>query len=298
MEILEEERTALYTFIVNPTAGAGLALETEQLLRDALKDRGIEARFVRTEHPGHATRLARQAADEGAETVVSVGGDGTGLEIAQGLAGTGAALGIIPAGTGNDLIKTLGIPKKPLEALEHMLSHPARPMDMGTINGKPFLNVCGTGFDVAVLDQTERYKKRFHGLLPYMLGLIRAIFGNKPIQVTIERENGETKTESILICTIANGRYIGGGIPVCPAADPGDGMLDLMTVDSVPRRQIPFYLPGLMRGKILGFKITHHELCKRVRIASPGMRVQIDGEIVSMDEAVFEVRPGALRVHY
>ena len=75
-------------------------------------------------------------------------------------------------------------------------------------------------------------------------------------------------------------------------------MLDLMTVDSVPRRQIPFYLPGLMRGKILGFKITHHELCRRVRIASPGMRVQIDGEIVSMDEAVFEVRPGALRVHY
>ncbi len=288
----------MITFIVNPTAGTGLAAETGKLLMEAAREKGLEASFVRTERPGHATELARQAAASGAETVVSVGGDGTGLEIAQGLAGTSATFGIIPSGTGNDLIKTLGVPKKPLEALDFLLSHPARPLDMGAINGKPFLNVCGTGFDVAVLDQTERYKKHFRGLLPYMLGLIRAIFGNKPIHVTIEKETGETKEVDILICTVANGRYIGGGIPICPAADPGDGMLDLMTVDSVPRRKIPLYLPGLMRGKILGFRITRHELCRRVRIASAGMRVQIDGEIVSMDEAVFEVRPGALMVHY
>lgn len=288
----------MITFIVNPTAGTGLAQETGRKLEEAVRDRGIEAAFLQTGHPGHATELARQAAEAGAETVVSVGGDGTGLEIAQGLAGTAASFGIIPSGTGNDLIKTLGIPKKPLEALDFLLTHPARPMDMGVINGKPFLNVCGTGFDVAVLDQTERYKKHFKGLLPYMLGLIRAIFGNRPIHVAIEKENGEVREEDILICTVANGRYIGGGIPVCPAADPGDGLLDLMTVDSVPRWKIPFYLPGLMRGKILGFKITRHELCRRVRIKGAGMRVQIDGEIFSMDEADFELRPGALMVHY
>ena len=288
----------MITFIVNPTAGTGLAQETGRILEEAVRDRRIEAAFLQTGHPGHATELARQAAEAGAETVVSVGGDGTGLEIAQGLAGTAASFGIIPSGTGNDLIKTLGIPKKPLEALDFLLTHPARPMDMGVINGKPFLNVCGTGFDVAVLDQTERYKKHFKGLLPYMLGLIRAIFGNRPIHVAIEKENGEVREEDILICTVANGRYIGGGIPVCPAADPGDGLLDLMTVDSVPRWKIPFYLPGLMRGKILGFKITRHELCRRVRIKGAGMRVQIDGEIFSMDEADFELRPGALMVHY
>lgn len=288
-----------FTFIINPIAGTGHALQVEETLKKSLTalKREAEAVFLRTERPGHATELAREAARNGG-TVVSVGGDGTNLEVAAGLVDAGAAMGIIPAGTGNDLIKTLGIPREPTEALDYMIHHEPRPMDIGTINGRPFLNVCGTGFDVSVLDHAEKHKKRFRGLLPYLLGLIGAIFGNKPVTVSIRRDGGEEQEEKILICAIANGRYIGGGIPICPVAEPGDGRFDLVTVDAVPRWRIPFYLPGLMGSRILKFGITHHELVRSVMLKSPGMRIQIDGEIVSMDEAALEMRAGALMMRY
>ena len=288
---------AAYTFIVNPVAGSGHTLEVEPILKARAEKDGLDAVFVRSERQGHTTELARAAAAAGG-TVVAVGGDGTNYDVAAGLLGTGAALGIIPAGTGNDLIKTLGIPKDPEAAYEYMLSHDPRPMDIGTVNGRPFLNVFGTGFDVSVLDHTEKFKKRFRGLLPYLLGLIGAIFGNKPVRVAIGKEGSAPEEREILICSVANGRFIGGGIPICPVADPGDGKLDLVTVLYVPRWRIPFYLPGLMGSKILGFKITRHELVSSVTLRSEGMRVQIDGEIQPMDEAVLEVKPAALMVRY
>ena len=288
---------AAYTFIVNPVAGSGHTLEVEPILKARAEKDGLDAVFVRSERQGHTTELARAAAAAGG-TVVAVDGDGTNYDVAAGLLGTGAALGIIPAGTGNDLIKTLGIPKDPEAAYEYMLSHDPRPMDIGTVNGRPFLNVFGTGFDVSVLDHTEKFKKRFRGLLPYLLGLIGAIFGNKPVRVAIGKEGSAPEEREILICSVANGRFIGGGIPICPVADPGDGKLDLVTVLYVPRWRIPFYLPGLMGSKILGFKITRHELVSSVTLRSEGMRVQIDGEIQPMDEAVLEVKPAALMVRY
>ena len=98
------------------------------------------------------------------------------------------------------------------------------------------------------------------------------------------------------MAAVANGRFIGGGIPISPASELADGLFDLVSVASVPRWKIPFYLPGLMMKKVLNFRITEHLRCRRVRIQSPGMRVQIDGEIVSMDEALLEIRPGALEL--
>ncbi|MBQ6173864.1 MAG: diacylglycerol kinase family lipid kinase [Clostridia bacterium] len=289
--------TAQYTMIVNPVAGSGFALRVEEQLREACAAKGVEADFVRTEKPGHAKFLAWTVAQQGG-TAVSVGGDGTGLEVARGVMGSPGEMGIIPAGTGNDLIKTLGIPKDPMEALDWLLTHPARPMDVGTINGQPFLNVCGTGFDVSVLDHAEKHKKHMRGLMPYLLGLLGAIAGNRPIRLKLTADSGAEEEHGVLICSVANGRFIGGGIPICPAADPGDGRFDLVVVKAIPRWKIPFYLPGLMGKKILDFGITEHRLAEKITLRCEGMRVQIDGEIFSMDEAVIEMHAGALRMRY
>lgn len=286
------------TMIVNPAAGSGYSLEVEKQLRESLAAQGTEAVFLRSEHPGQAEDLARAAAADGAPTVVAVGGDGTNLEVAAGLVGTKTAMGIIPAGTGNDLIKTLGIPGKPLEALAHLLSHAPRPMDVGFLNGRPFLNVCGTGFDVRVLDNTERFKKRFRGKLAYLLGLIRTVKENDPIEAEIETDAGEKIHRKLLLCSIANGIFIGGGIPICPAAKPDDGLLDLVMVEAVSRMQVVRHLPGLMKAKVLDFDITTHQLCRSLRLRVPNMRIQIDGEITPMEEACFELKPGALLVHW
>ena len=225
----------MLTFIVNPAAGNQHALKVQSLLKQELDKRGIECRFVRTEKPGHATDLARQAASaDDCTGVVSVGGDGTAFEVACGLMNTGVPMGIIPAGTGNDFIKTVGLPKKPLDALEFILTHDARPVDVGGLNDRLFLNVCGTGFDVTVLDYTTAAKKYCRGLLPYLIGLIRGIAHYKPVYVRFTAD-GHTEEREVLICSIANGRFFGGGIAICPEASADDGLLDMVIAEHQPR---------------------------------------------------------------
>ena len=215
--------------------------------------------------------------------------------MACGLAGSDKPFGILPCGTGNDFIKTAGIPKDPMEALEIILRGESRPVDMGTVNGDLFLNVCGTGFDVQVLDHAESYKSRYRGLLPYFLGLLKAIAHYQPVHLKLKSEGIEEEGD-YLVCSVANGRYIGGGIPICPAADISDGKLDLVLVENVSKGRLPFYLPGLMMSRILKFGITRHLLADEVSFEGRGIRVNVDGEILPMDRAVFRVQKGALRL--
>ena len=281
-------------FIVNPAAGTGYSLDALRILEEKARSAGTEYRIFRTERPGHATEIAASLAeDRDVATVVSVGGDGTAGEVAAGMTGTGKPMGIIPAGTGNDFIKSVGIPNDPEKALELILSGKAIPTDTGTVNDRFFLNVCGTGFDVTVLDYAEEEKKKHRGLLPYFLGLLKAIFHYQSVRLRIVSDELAEEGE-YLICSIANGRYIGGGIPICPAADASDGFLDLVLISNVRRWQIPFYLPGLMLSRDLHFRITRHLRIHQVRLTGKRLRINIDGDIVDMDDALFTINPGSL----
>ncbi len=283
-------------FILNPIAGAGFARDTMAKLETILQERRVPFRVLVTEKPHHATELASTLrSDPEARCVVSVGGDGTAFEVASGLAGGEKPMGIIPAGTGNDFIKSAGIPKDPVSALETVLKGKPVPVDLGCLNDGSFLNVCGTGFDVTVLDNAESFKSRYRGLFPYLLGLLKAIFSYRPVHLKLTVD-GEPEEGDYLICSVANGRFIGGGIPICPAAEISDGLLDLVLVENVPRRKIPLYLPGLMMGKVLDFKCTRHRLVREVSFEGQGLRVNVDGEILSMDSVHFGIREKALRL--
>lgn len=288
-----------YVLIVNPVAGNGYALSQIPNLEQVLKSRDdVDYSICVTEHPGHATEIARQAAaDESVTAVLSVGGDGTSFEVACGLIGTGKPMGVIPAGTGNDFIKTLKIPKDPSEALKYILGREPRPVDVGSLNERIFLNVCGTGFDVTVLDYAEEEKKKHKGLTPYLIGLIKAITHYRPVQLTLEIDGVKSK-QDLLICAIANGRFIGGGIPICPDADPSDHRFDVVTIGDRHKWQLPFYLPGLLKGNDLKWKITKRVKASSVTLDCPGMRVDVDGEILQMDHAEFRVLPGAMMMYW
>ncbi|MBR4081718.1 MAG: diacylglycerol kinase family lipid kinase [Clostridia bacterium] len=283
------------TFIVNPVAGNGYALQVESMILEKHKAEAGD-QVVRTEYPGHATLLAAEAVRNGADTVVAVGGDGTAFEVACGLMGSHAALGIIPAGTGNDFIKSAGIPKDPAQALEKVLHGIPLAVDVCQLNDRMFLNVCGAGFDVTVLDYTVEAKKRFKGIVPYLIGLVKGISHYRPVHVKVTVD-GQVKEKKALICAVANGRFFGGGIPICPVADITDGRLNMVLVDHKPRWMIPFYLPALMFGRVLKFRITEHILCEQVEIVSPGMRLQADGEIMTMDKAVISILKGRLHLY-
>lgn len=284
-----------YEFILNPTAGNGHALQVMDELAGLLKSWQIDYGVHETKYAGNATEIARRLSGlpEGSAVIVAVGGDGTASEVAAGLVGTPMPMGIIPAGTGNDFIKSVRIPGKPVDAMRFMLDRPPRAVDTGMLNGIFFLNVCGTGFDVTVLDCAEEKKKKHRGIIPYLLGLLQAIRVYEPVNLRISY-GGKSQGEKYLICSVANGKYIGGGIPICPAAEPRDGLLDLVMIDSIPRWKIPFYLPGLMLKRDLKFRITKHILTDSVTIEGKGLRFNIDGEIRRLDLAEFKVNPRSL----
>ena len=283
-----------YAFIVNPAAGSGFALTAMQKLETVLRGKNIEYRIYRTERPGHGTEIASElSSDKDVLAVVSVGGDGTAGEVAAGLTGTGKPMGIIPAGTGNDFIKSVNIPNDPDKAMEILLTGKQDRIDTGVVNDHFFLNVCGTGFDVTVLDYAEAEKKKHRGLTPYLLGLIKAIFHYRSVRLNLIAD-GEKEEGQFLVCSVANGRFIGGGIPICPKADIGDGLLDLVLIRDVHRWQIPFYLPGLMLSRDLKFRITRHRRVSEVIVEDKELRINIDGDIISMSRADFRINPGSL----
>lgn len=248
--------------IVNPIAGCGYALKVMEQVQSVLTARNLPFRVMRTEYPGYAAKLAREAVEMGCEAVYVIGGDGTFSEAARGLAGSGIPIGLIPAGTGNDFVKTLGTPKEPMAALDFILSHEPRPCDAIDLNGQLFLNVAGAGFDVTVLENVADFGGKIRGLLPYLIGLIRAIWKHQPLKLTYT-VNGETRTKDALLCIAANGKWIGGGIPICPDAVPNDGEIDFMVVGQQPRWKVPYYLVRMMMKQILNFPFTEHVLCDK-----------------------------------
>ena len=283
--------------ICNPVAGSGRGLKIGRQVEDYLRAHGVSFEFHLTERPGHAIQLARAAGSAMADTVLAIGGDGTALDVARGIYGSGSALGVIPAGTGNDFIKTLKTPKEPMEALKFILSHAAKPTDVGWINGQLFLNAIGTGFDTAVLDAAARFKKRFRGLIPYLLGLLSTLFSYRPVPVTYTLEDGQQVTEELFVIAAANGGIIGGGIPIAPDATVEDGLLDVVMIGPVAGRKLLLRLIGLMRGKVLSFPETTFRRVKELTFSSPGMKINTDGELTPPELVSARVLPGGLLIH-
>lgn len=294
----------MITLVINPTAGNGRSKTVARSVAERLDQKKLAYRILQTEAPGHATALAREAAlgfTDG-DFLLTVGGDGTFLEALQGVLGTGMPIAAIPAGTGNDLLKSLLVPAEPLEALEHVLASPIRRIDVGALNGALFANECGAGFDVAVLDYAESAKKHCRGLLPYLWGVLCAVFKARAIPMEITADGKVVFSGECLVFSVANGQYIGGGIHISPEADPQSGELELIVIQNCPRlRMVLRYLPGLLGGRILGFADTVvHCRAETVTVRplnGEPLRVNVDGEIQSLPHCDFHIKPSALPIH-
>ena len=295
----------MITLLVNPVAGGGKAKNVAISVAEHLKELEIAHRILQTEAPGHARILSAQAAREASEgdLLLSIGGDGTFLEVVQGAMGSKLPIAGIPAGTGNDFLKTLQIPREPMEALRHILKAPLRHIDIGKVNETLFANECGAGFDVTVLDYANHYRKKIKGSLSYLLGVLAAIFKHRSAPMVIEADGQEVFNGNCLVFSVANGQYIGGGLKISPEADVESGKLELIVIQDCPRLRMLFhYLPGLLGGKILTFKDTVVHLRAesiKVRAGNIGqeLRLNIDGEIISIPECEFQILPKNLLIH-
>ena len=285
-----------FHFIVNPIAGSGKGKRTFEWVSGRLSVRGIPFTYAFSEQPGHATSLAKEAIERGEKYIVAVGGDGTLKEVAAALYNTEAVLGLLPAGSGNDLCKTVGIPKEPEQALEILLGGNLRTMDACLANDTPFFNVAGMGFDVEVLIKTEQYKKKLNGMLPYALGILNALTHRRTMHLSY-KVNGKTHVMDSCIFSVGNGKFIGGGMKALPEADLYDGLFDIGAVEQMPTLRFISLLPRFIKGTHITRPEVHYFRTSEIRIESTEeFVVQLDGELVEKTPVTFRLLPGALKI--
>lgn len=190
----------------------------------------LDGSLVFTARPGHATELARQALAEGCERVVAVGGDGTINEVAQALVGESAALAIVPCGSGNGLALHLGLPIRARRALALLADASARiaAIDTGTVNGHPFFNAMGLGFDAEISRRFNRLTRR--GLPAYAHTGLTTFFRHNHERVTVSVGQGKPRTLDVFIVAVANSDQYGNNARIAPGARVDDGQLDLVAI--------------------------------------------------------------------
>jgi diacylglycerol kinase (ATP) len=288
--------------IVNPAAGRGRGARTLPAIREAFASVGITDVQTTRSKEDEGT-LARRAVDAGATTLVACGGDGTWGNVAHALLSSGAAahvrLGLVAAGTGNDFAKTVGAPASDLAATARMVAEgrEAR-VDVGRIEDHYFLNICGFGFDIAVLEDIPRLPW-LRGDAVYVVSALRQIVGYGGVDIDITSPAGRRGRTRHLMLVIANARNFGGAFRIAPDASLTDGALDAISIHdaSAWRRLRLFGAAG--KGGHIGQPEVRTEQAPRfvVHFDTPPA-YETDGEYRRASSADIEVLclPGALRV--
>ncbi len=281
------------SFIINPEACGGKALYRWKRFSASLHKEDLIYTEYYTSRPLEAEEIARRVGPV-SDVVYAVGGDGTLLEVANGLWGENIPLGLIPFGTGNDFGKCLGLPKESSEILKMIKNPKTRRIDAGKLNGRVFCNVVGIGFDGEVALSADNFLKRFGGTPAYLWGVIRALMTYKAPQMEIEID-GKKINQKTLLVAVGNGQYYGGGLKVVPEAKQDDGLFDICVIDTLWVGKLLFLLPRVYGGGHLKQKEVHIYRGKKIKITSDiPVVVQADGEILTNTPVELEVIPGAL----
>ena len=283
-------------FIVNPLAGGGVSAEKFSKLKALFEAKRHEYSCVYTERANQSTELANEAYSKGERFIVAVGGDGTINEVVSALYDKpDVVMGICPFGTGNDFARVLGLSSEPESTAEVLINGAPTPVDVGMAGSKPFANVAGIGFDVDVVINTEKYKGRYNGMMPYLMGIVKSLLHLPSIPMKITAD-GETFEEKVAICAVGNGSHFGGGMAALPEADATDGLFDVCVIRHVSLPTLLRLLPLFIKGKHLGKKPVRYFRAKELKVECERRPMQLDGELGEYAPVTFRVLHGALKI--
>jgi YegS/Rv2252/BmrU family lipid kinase len=297
--------------ILNPMADMGRAWKTANDLRPIAQEFNGELTWSGTVYPTHAIELARQAAEEGYDLVIAMGGDGTVHEVMNGLMQVPMEkrpiMGVVPIGSGNDFAYSMGITQKSAHALAHALkAETIQSIDVGQMtdehNRKEYFdNTLGIGFDAVVTIRSHKLPI-VKGFLMYLTAVIQTILLNhNPARMQIETEN-EKWEESVIMLTLCNGPREGGGFMLSPNSKNDDGKMEFLTVNKVSRGMMFRLVPEFMNGTHMRFKQIRMGEFKKFNIASDlPLYIHADGEIFTsfgsnLHKVSVEILPQALKV--
>ena len=310
MTFHRQSEKASWLIIVNPASADGRTghrwARTAELFQRRLPP--FEAVF--TKAPQQAGELARQAVEQGAETIGVHGGDGTVNEVINGLLSgpnpLPLPLALLPSGTGADLVRSLGIPHSLPQAAVQAAGGRLRSVDVCLaefldLQKKPcrryFVNVTDIGFGGEVVRHVNGHSKRLGGRISFLIGLLATLFRyrNKPIRVSLDEQPPFAVRASSIV--IANGQYFGGGMWVAPTARVDDGRLEVIVVGDVTKREVLTNIPRLYRGTLAGHpKVQTFQAQSVLLESTEEVFIDMDGELVGCLPVRFVTLPGKIKI--
>jgi diacylglycerol kinase (ATP) len=282
--------------IVNPVAGKGTGARIASVIAAEFRGQGIRVEVVQTPSPDEAARLAREGAADGYRTIIAAGGDGTANEIANGIAGSGAALALYPIGSGNDFARALGYPRRRRDVPRFVREARRRTIDVGEVNGRVFVNCAGVGIDGHIAQRIAATSRVTGKTFGYFAGSLVGIatYRPQPMRVVVD---GELHTGRFLTVVAANGTHFGSGMHVAPEASLDDGQLDVLLAGDLSRWSSLLALGKIYRGTHVDGKTILMKRARAIEIElERPLRAQLDGETITAQRFSIRVRPGALEV--
>jgi len=279
-------------FIINPYSGIRSKLGFIDLIeKESRKDFIVKTTL--TQRPEHATEIALEAIEKGANAVVAVGGDGSVNEVGKTLIGTGIPLGVIPLGSGNGFARHMKIPLNERAALQIINRFNIREIDTGTVNGEPFLATAGLGFDAHVGWRFAKHSRR--GFTSYIQVTTQSFFGYKPQTYQMIVDGKEMEITAFII-NFANAGQYGNNAWISPSASISDGMLNVCILDKFPKQVAPDILFKLFNKRIESSKYYRFLMGKEIIVKNPKI-FHIDGEPRTTEEdLIISILPASLKV--
>ena len=266
-----------YAVILNPVSGNGRAFNVLLKLHKWTRKNGIAFEFFSTTCPGDGYRLGRHCRLERFDRIIAVGGDGTVNEVGSALLGSNTILGIVPGGKGNDFFKMIGANGGLENAFRAAFFGEPHPVDVGTINHKPFFNSVGVGFDAEVA-RIARENEKLSGTWAYLSAVFKAWRSLKSLKLEIDFSGMIIQKDITLVC-VGNGRSSGGGFYLTPNARIDDGLFDVCVINALSRGKIFQYLPRTLNGSHVRLEGTNIYRSKKIIVKSKTkLPVHIDGE--------------------
>jgi YegS/Rv2252/BmrU family lipid kinase len=286
--------TAPIALLANPSAADGRSLKCLDVARAELDARGVAYTLSTPSGRDAARRVAREAGERG-ETVAAVGGDGTIGLIAGALRGTPGRLLVIPAGRGNDFARVLKIPTDPAAAARLALDGEERTVDVGDVDGRPFICIASFGFD-SDANRIANDAKFVKGNLVYLYAAVRALIGWKHARfhVVVDGQAHELRGWSV---AVANSKAYGGGMFIAPQAELDDGELDVVMVSESPKWEFFRDIPKVFKGT--HGSSPHVRMLRGAKVEVSADRpfdIYADGDAIGSLPATVSISPRSLTV--
>jgi len=291
---------------VNPAAAGGSTGRRWPEIAHRAAGRGLDGDALISDAPAGLTQLAAEAVADGATRLVVVGGDGSVNEVVNGIAGAqGVDLAVIPRGTGWDFVRTYDIPRDLDAAIDVALTGDVREIDVGVVSYRTwsgdeatsrFANVASAGISGAIARRANESSKALGGKVSYYWATLAVFLGWQAgeLRVTVD---AETRSGRMIDAMVCNGRYLGGGMMMCPDAEPDDGLFDVLLIGDVTKRDLAFVLPKTYRGKHLPHPRLELLRGRVVTVdADEPLPIELDGEQPGTTPARIEIEPRTLRV--